>query len=178
MLLYKTPKAHQELAPGSRSLNLRERSLLLLAEGTPYSQLAQMYHGQGAALVAQLLHNGYLVSGTVDAQAPAPASDAPAPAVPVVSPAPADAAPTAMTLAGTRMYLFDMVERLFANRQQALAEHFRHTLREARDVQALRNVCDELLHAVATHAGAERATQVSQQLMHLVPEWSLESQGN
>ncbi len=47
MLLYKTPKAHQELAPGSRSLNLRERSLLLLAEGTPYAQLAQIYHGQG-----------------------------------------------------------------------------------------------------------------------------------
>lgn len=163
MLLYKTPKAHQELAPGSRSLNLRERSLLLLAEGTPYAQLAQMYHGQGEALVAQLLQAGYLAARHAEM---APASLAPAPV-------PAPPAP-AMTLAGTRMYLFDMVERLFANRQQAMASQLRQALREARDVQALRSVCDALLHAVAEHAGAERATQLSQQLIHLVPDWSLE----
>lgn len=166
MLLYKTPKAHQELAPGSRSLNLRERSLLLLAEGTPYPQLALMYHGQGEALVAQLLHGGYLASRTTDAPAPGPAPSVSAPAAP------------AMTLAGTRMYLFDMVERLFANRQQALAGQLRQALREARDAQALRSVCDQLLHAVATYAGAERATQLSQQLLHLVPDWSLESHEN
>ncbi|MET1114264.1 MAG: hypothetical protein ABWY08_04810 [Comamonas sp.] len=173
MLLYKTSKAHHELAPGSRSLNLRERSLLLMAEGTPYAQLAQMYHGQGETLVAQLLQNGYLASGATHAPAPRPAPAASAashtPAAPAV------AAPAAMTLAGTRMYLFDMVERLFANRQQAVADHLRQALREARDVQALRSVCDELLNAVATHAGGERATQLSQQLMHLVPDWSLES---
>jgi regulator of sirC expression with transglutaminase-like and TPR domain len=80
-----------------------------------------------------------------------------------------------MTLAGTRMYLFDMVERLFANRQQSVAEQLRQALREARDVQALRSVCDALLNAVAQHAGAQRAMQLSQQLVHLVPDWSLES---
>ncbi len=169
MLLYKTPKAHQELAPGSRSLNLRERSLLLLAEGTPYAQLAQMYHGQGEALVAQLLQAGYLAARHAE-MAPASLAPAPVPATPV----PATPAP-AMTLAGTRMYLFDMVERLFANRQRAMASQLRQALREARDVQALRSVCDTLLHAVAEHAGAERATQLSQQLLHIVPDWSLES---
>ncbi|MCD2513570.1 hypothetical protein [Comamonas endophytica] len=167
MLLYKTPKAHQELAPGSRSLNLRQRSLLLLAEGTPYPQLAQMYHGQGEALVAQLLHTGYLASRTTDASTSCPA--------PSMAPA---AAPASMTLAGTRMYLFDMVERLFAHRQQALAEQLRQALREARDGQALRSVCDQLLNAVATHAGAQRAAQLSQQLVPLVPDWSLESHEN
>ena len=35
MLLLKTEKARQELAPGMRTLSLRERSLLLLAEGKP-----------------------------------------------------------------------------------------------------------------------------------------------
>ncbi|WP_159914365.1 hypothetical protein [Pantoea sp. 18069] len=168
MLLYKTTKAHQELAPGSRSLNLRERSLLLLAEGTPYTQLAQMYHGQGEALVAQLLHSGYLVSHTTETPAPAPA------AMPVQPATFGPTAPPAMTLAGTRMYLFDMVERLFANRQQATADQLRQALREARDVQALRSVCDALLNAVAAHAGAQRAMQLSQQLVHLVPDWSLE----
>ncbi len=168
MLLYKTTKAHQELTPGSRSLNLRQRSLLLLAEGTPYAQLALMYHGQGEALVGQLLDCGYLESRSMDAAllAPPPAA---------VSEPPAVAAPPAMTLAGTRMYLFDMVERLFANRQQTVADQLRQALREARDAQALRSVCDALLNAVAQHAGAQRATQLSQQLVHLVPDWSLES---
>lgn len=156
MLLYKTSKALQELAPGSRSLNLRQRSLLLLAEGTPLAQLQQMYHGEGAALVTQLLQSGYLESTQ-------PALAAPQSAV-------------ALTLAGTRMYLFDLVERLFANRQQDKAQHFRQALREARNEHALRCVCDALLHAIAQHAGTGRALQLSQQLAHLVPDWSLESQ--
>lgn len=168
MLLYKTTKAHHELAPGSRSLNLRQRSLLLLAEGTPYVQLAQMYHGQGQALVGQLLESGYLECRSMDAVTPGPS-----PAT--VTQPPAPPAPAAMTLAGTRMYLFDMVERLFANRQQLLADRLRQALREARDAQALRSVCDSMLNAVAQHAGAERATQLSLQLVHLVPDWSLES---
>lgn len=167
MLLYKTTKAHQELAPGARSLNLRQRSLLLLAEGTPYVQLAQMYHGQGQALVGQLLESGYLESRGMDMPAPAAMAEQPALAPPATAPA--------MTLAGTRMYLFDMVERLFANRQQQLADRLRQALREARDEQALRSVCDSMLNAVAQHAGGERATQLSQQLIHLVPDWSLES---
>ena len=168
MLLYKTTKAHQELTPGARSLNLRQRSLLLLAEGTPYMQLAHMYHGQGEALVGQLVESGYLECRSTDALPPGTA-----PAAEVRPPNPP--APPAMTLAGTRMYLFDMVERLFANRQQTVADQLRQALREARDAQALRSVCDALLNAVAQHAGAQRATQLSQQLVHLVPDWSLES---
>ncbi len=164
MLLYKTTKAHQELAPGSRSLNLRQRSLLLLAEGTPLAPLQQMYHGEGAALIAQLLHTGYLESRPLHQAAPG--SNA--------ASAEAARAPT-LTLAGTRMYLFDQVERLFSNRQQATAQHFRQALREARDAHALRAVCVTLLHAIAQHAGTERAMQLGQQLSHLMPDCSLES---
>ena len=54
MSLQRTPKALLELAPGQRHLSLRERSLLLLAEGTPLAQLQAMYHGQGAELVQRL----------------------------------------------------------------------------------------------------------------------------
>lgn len=164
MLLYKTNKALQELTPGARRLNLRQRSLLLLAEGTPLAQLQQMYHGEGAALITQLLHTGYLESRPLHPAAPA--SSAPSTTE--------DRVP-ALTLAGTRMYLFEQVERLFANRQQATAVHFRQALREARDPHALRTVCDTLLHAIAQHAGADRARQLSLQLTHLVPDWSLES---
>ena len=39
MLLQKTEKARLELSPGVRTLSLRERSLLLLADGKPLSDL-------------------------------------------------------------------------------------------------------------------------------------------
>ena len=48
MLLQKTDKARQELSPGVRTLSLRERSLLLLADGKPLSDLQAMYNGIGA----------------------------------------------------------------------------------------------------------------------------------
>ena len=60
MLLLKTDKARQELAPGMRTLSLRERSLLLLADGKPLQDLQAMYHGLGAQMVDQLVHQGYL----------------------------------------------------------------------------------------------------------------------
>ena len=60
MLLLKTDKARQELAPGMRTLSLRERSLLLLAEGKPLAELQAMYSGGGAEIVEHLLSQGYL----------------------------------------------------------------------------------------------------------------------
>ena len=41
-------------------------------------------------------------------------------------------------MAGTRMYLFDLCERLFANRHEMLAQSLRAQLREARDLAARR----------------------------------------
>ena len=51
MLLQKTEKARLELLPGVRTLSLRERSLLLLADGKPLSDLQAMYNGIGAQIV-------------------------------------------------------------------------------------------------------------------------------
>ena len=51
MLLQKTEKARLELSPGVRTLSLRERSLLLLADGKPLSDLQAMYNGIGAQIV-------------------------------------------------------------------------------------------------------------------------------
>ena len=60
MLLQKTEKARLELSPGMRTLSLRERSLLLLADGKPLSDLQAMYNGIGAQIVDRLLCQGYL----------------------------------------------------------------------------------------------------------------------
>ena len=78
MLLQKTEKARLELSPGVRTLSLRERSLLLLVDGKPLSDLRAMYNGIGAQIVDNLMRQGYL---TGPADVPLPAAPAPAPAL-------------------------------------------------------------------------------------------------
>ena len=159
MFLQRTAKAYAELAPGQRSLGLRERAVLLLAERTPPSELHAMYGGAGAALVQQLLEHGYL-------QAPvAPNLTA------AVATEPEATAPTAsVNLAGVRMHLFDLCERMFAKPAPDTAEYLRTLLREARDVTSMLQARDQLLDAVDRHAGAERADALRQQLLRMLPE--------
>ena len=112
MLLHRTDKARRELSPGVRTLSLRERSLLLLADGKPLADLQAMYHGIGAQIVEQLVREGYLthLATTRAADTAAPAPETP--------PEPTEAL---RSLAGTRMYLFDLCDRLFARRDPDLA---------------------------------------------------------
>lgn len=155
MYLYRTPKAQQELAPGQRQLELRERSVLLLAENTPAATLHSLYHGQGQALVQRLLQDGYLQ--------------------PHAAVAPSEVATSnTVSLAGVRMHLFDLCERLFANRLHNTAARLRHLLREARDVDSMLHASEQLLQAVHQHAGLERAQALRQQLALMLPERSLE----
>lgn len=108
MMLLKTEKARHELMPGVRSLSLRERSLLLLADGKPLHELQAMYHGVGRQIVDDLMRAGYLQPA-----GPELCDQVPAAAMPSVVLAPH--APL-RSLAGTRMYLFDICERMFARR--------------------------------------------------------------
>lgn len=191
--LCKTPKAQRELAPGVRTLSLRARSLLLMAEGTPLAVLQAMYHGEGARLVAGLMAQGYLqpiadtlpaaplpldlgmAPDTVQGTAPAATSPDPIPA----APAPAENAPrptpAGVSLAGARMHLFDLCERLFAHKHQDTALALRQRLREARDLSSMLEVRDLLLQAVAQLAGPERARSLGEQLAAMLPEHSLET---
>ena len=159
MYLYRTPKALLELAPGQRQLGLRERSVLLLAESTPASKLHSMYHGQGQALVQQLLDDGYLQHHTS----------------PVLCEQHPTGRPDNVSLAGVRMHLFDLCERMFANRLHDTAAHLRHQLREARDVDSMLHASEQLLQAVHRYAGLERAQALRKQLALMLPERSLEN---
>ena len=163
MLLQKTEKARLELSPGVRTLSLRERSLLLLADGKPLADLQAMYNGIGAQMVDQLLREGYLAS--LAAPQPVEAS-APAPETP---PEPTEAL---RSLAGTRMYLFDLSERLFARRDPDLARNYHTALREARDRQSMLAVGEALMAEVAKVAkvaGDERAQSIRERLEQLQP---------
>ncbi len=162
MLLQRTEKARHELSPGVRTLSLRERSLLLLADGKPLADLQAMYNGIGAQMVEHLLREGYLTQ-LAATQTPA----APEPVVaPETPPAPTEAL---RSLAGTRMYLFDLSERLFARRDPDLARSYHAALREARDRQSMLEVGEALVAEVAKMAGEERAQGIRERLQQLQP---------
>ena len=183
MLLQRTEKARLELSPGVRTLSLRERSLLLLADGKPLQDLQAMYHGLGAQMVDHLVRHGYLTAATIqraDHPFVTPASDATLQqALPKQAPLPTAAearsspspppAETLRSLAGARMYLFDTCERLFARRDPALAEHFRDALRTARDETSMLDVGEAMFEEVAMAAGAERAATLRERLDQLLP---------
>lgn len=192
MTLIKTDKALAELSARQRTLNLKERALLLLADGrTPTATLLAQVRTTDDVL-ANLIAAGYLAPAAsaqtrVPAPAPAPAfTSAVTPSRPATlpaTPAPAEgesALPVAAdrfdgqrSLATARMYLFDMAERLFARRTPELAAAIRNELREARDEASMLEVAHRLLHLIEQTAGAERADAISERLTKLLPSHSL-----
>ena len=172
MILLKTAKALEELQPGSRQLPQRARSILLMAGGKRMDEIQSLLGADHAALAQDLVDQGYLqliagsgVQTPVVTPSLAPARPAP------VAPAPAKSAPAqtpSINMAGTRMYLFDMCERLFANRHHSLAQDLREQLRQARDLQALRGASLRLLSAVQEHAGEDRAQSLRERLAGLL----------
>ena len=165
MLLQKTEKARLELLPGVRTLSLRERSLLLLVDGKPLSDLQAMYNGIGAQIVENLMRQGYLTGPAGLPPSPTAAgADVRTPSI--QRPEPGD---TLRSLAGARMYLFDTCERLFARRDPVLAQQFRDALRAARDHASMLDVGEAMLEEVALAAGAERAASLREKFEQLLP---------
>ncbi len=158
MLLHRTDKGHRELQRGVRTLAQRYRSVLLIAQGKPLAQLRPMFGGDGERLALELVRDGYLATSTPAVAA----ADRPA--------APAAAAGPPRSLAGTRMYLFDLCERLFARRDPELAERFRGLLRAARTRASMLAAGDELLLEIGRTAGADRAEAVSARIAQLLPD--------
>ncbi|MEO5794946.1 MAG: hypothetical protein ABIP34_07985 [Rhodoferax sp.] len=154
MGLTKTDKARAELQPGQRSLGQRERALLLLVDGhkTVHEVAAYLGH-EGEQLVLQLLRDGYLTQPQ-------------AAAVPVA----ADLFDGKRSMATTRMFLFDICERMFARRAPALAESFREALRNARDRSSMLDVSHTMLAEVESAAGPERAKALRDRIALLLPE--------
>ena len=170
MLLQKTEKARLELLPGVRTLSLRERSLLLLVDGKPLSDLQAMYNGIGAQIVDNLMRQGYL---TGPAELPEPQPTPPAQVAPSTSPAPSIERPepgeSLRSLAGARMYLFDTCERLFARRDPARSQYFHSALRSARDRDSMLAAARAMIAEIEAIAGHERADSISERIAMLLP---------
>ncbi|MDR0225640.1 MAG: hypothetical protein LBI66_04415 [Burkholderiaceae bacterium] len=168
MQLQKTAKALEELQPGRRSLPQRARSLLLMADRRPEHELHEIFGAEAGSLIQQLIDSGHLLRLAHDT----PAETPPPRMAPVQAAAttPPPAAASALNLAGTRMYLFDLCERMFANRHEDQARVLRELLREARDLPALQAAALSMLEAVQHHAGEERAQALRERLQHLLQQ--------
>lgn len=73
------------------------------------------------------------------------------------------------SLATTRMFLFDMGERMFARRAPGRAAHFREALRQARDRDSMLAVARDMLAEIEELAGHERADSLAERIAMLLP---------
>ncbi|AGU50493.1 hypothetical protein VAPA_1c34070 [Variovorax paradoxus B4] len=171
----KTDKARDELQGRQRTLSQRERALLLMADGrrslTDFSPLFASRTEAEQAIQALVL-KGYLQ----DAQAVAATARAAAqPPVPVPAADPIRLATSAdnfdgkRSLATTRMFLFDICERMFVRRDPRFALQMRDALREARDRGAMMTIAALMLTEVEKTAGAERAESLRERIDRLLP---------
>lgn len=179
MKFQKTKKGRAELAPGVRSLGQRERTLLLLADGQrSIADIGNVLAGDVHALVQVLVAQGYLDEVTPSAKWVGESSawaceksiakstmglshQAPLAAV--------DQFEGRRSLATTRMFLFDISERMFARQSAQLAAQFREDLRNARDRESMLDVSRHILAEVERLAGAPRADSISERLAMLLP---------
>ena len=174
----KTDKARDELQSGQRTLSQRERALLLMADGrrslTDFSPLFAN-RGEAEQALQALMSRGYLQYPQATL---ATAPTAPAAALDRAA-EPAQAAATAATaadhfdgkrsLATTRMFLFDICERMFVRRDPRFAMQMRDALREARDRDAMLTIAALMLTEVEKAAGAERAESLRERIERLLP---------
>jgi hypothetical protein len=200
MQLHKTDRARAELKPGTRTLGQRERTLLLLADGSKSAlDFRPLFNGDGEQIALRLVREGFLEAHPGDQLNAAvkhsksflhqPSRPQPASAVvaqqaqqhvpsPKTTPAikvSADQFEGKRSLATTRMFLFDICERMFARRDPEMAELFREALRNAKDRDTMLSVSRDMIGEIETVAGHERADSISERLAMLLPVSAPES---
>lgn len=180
MPLQKTEKAKLELASKERVLNLRERSALFLADGRKTQGEMQGLLQDDGSILRRLIADGYLLPASASVASAVPV----APEAPVQSAAPTQPAALAeeapkpssdnfegkRSLATTRMFLFDICERMFARRNPEMAERFREALRNAKDRETMLSASREMIEEIEKIAGHERADSISERIAMLLPQ--------
>ena len=190
MRLKKTEKAREELHGNERRLGRRERTLLILADGhKTISDIALILKDDARPLAESLIRDGYLTgisltpaptlpSGAYHSLADATTSSAPPAALSepgvtqafqVLQRVNADSFGGKRSLATTRMFLFDICERMFARRAPEQAQAFREAFRNARDRESMLAVARDMMEAIEQVAGPERADSISQRIAMLLP---------
>lgn len=199
MPLLKSEKAKQELASKQRGLSVRERSALFLANGIrTRDELVWLLQGD-IDMLQKLMTDGYLIpADSLGTKAPlvtklAPAQTTPAtgfsatarpaplatrsglaelnslPIVVAVPSSSSDSFEGKRSLATTRMFLFDITERMFVGKMPELANHFRDQLRGAKDRTSMLAIASDIIINVEEIAGPDRADGLSERLAMMLP---------
>ena len=204
MPLLKSDKAKNELSSKQRSLSVRERSALFLADGIrTREELIWLLQGD-VGMVQKLITDGYLVPAeSLSQQAAAKLTDfaasRPVPlsvaqdratqrtilaplagGIPssfsgldtIAKPAATSSSDTfegKRSLATTRMFLFDIVERMFVRKMPELANSLRDQLRAAKDRESMLVIAREIITIVEEIAGPDRADGLSERLAMMLP---------
>ena len=199
MPLLKSEKAKQELASKQRTLSVRERSALFLADGIrTRDELLWLLQGD-IGMLQKLMTDGYLIPAeslgskaarmadfAVSQTAPVPSFSAmsqPVSMAVVVGYGGLDkqqiivARPTSSSdnfrgkrsLATTRMFLFDIVEGTFARKMPELANHYRDQLRGAKDRASMLSIARDIIINVEEIVGPDRADGLSEGLAMMLP---------
>jgi hypothetical protein len=183
MLFRKTDKGRHELQPGVRTLGVRERRLLLLADGRrTLAELRPAFGADCEEIALRLVQQHYL-EPLAQTSAPAELTSAPVPLAAASAPAPlptrapetgaSDSFEGKRSLATTRMFLFDICERMFARRSPDLAESLREALRHARDRDTMLIAARLMISEIEQVAGYERADSISERIAMLLPPESV-----
>lgn len=164
MQLHKSEKARTELGAKVRRLTVRERAALLLADGHKTREEVQRLLQDDGSLLQKLIADGYLLAPKSGAAVLIPAvREATAPR------ASCDNFEGKRSLATTRMFLFDLGERMFAHKTPALAVQFRAQLREAGDRESMLLIARAMISRIEEIAGPERADGLSERIAMLLP---------
>lgn len=175
MHLHRSKKASLELTSGARVLNVRERGALFLADGRKTTDELQELLRDDGAILNKLISEGYLLMiPKTGVSAPLPGISE---AVSAAQPAREFKPPSSSSddfkgkrsLATTRMFLFDICERMFARQSPALAQQFRDQLREARDRESMLAIARNIIAKVEEIAGVLRADGLSERIGMILP---------
>jgi hypothetical protein len=181
MPLLKSEKAKLELIAKIRTLDFRERVALLLADGVKTRKDIQNQLLDDGSMLDKLLSEGYLITSQLMGPDAAPNHISPATAKIAeiqTSPDVASVEPTRTqvdnfegkrSLATTRMFLFDICERMFIRKAPSLATQFRDQLREAKDRESMMVIAREIILNIEKIAGTERADGLSERISRLLP---------
>lgn len=199
MPLLKSDKAKQGLASKQPTLSVRERSALFLADGIrTRDELVWLLQGD-IGMLQKLITDGCLIpieslgskaarmtDFAVSQAAPVPTFSAmsqPALLVAVARYGGLDkqpiivARPTSSSdsfegkrsLATTRMFLFDIVERMFVRKMPELANRYRDQRRGANDRASMLSIARDIIINVEEIAGPDRADGLSERLAMMLP---------
>jgi hypothetical protein len=154
----KTEQAHAALQSRTRTLNLRERRVIIMCDGKrTLDELRTLFGTDTDATIFRLCAQGFLHIGEQQAPPPAPTA-APAPAPVAVNPR--------RSLVAAKMYMINMLE--LQRHEEALSH--RLWLQASRDADEVVAHLLSAMHFLQSHTNASMGKRIREQLGDVLPE--------